>query len=152
MLSQAPPVHMHFGRASTHAAVLLGLGILNLGVFLALAMQGADALSWTGLALLFCVIFLRAVRQWWLTPGGTLAWDGSAWHWSLWSPDESCQVQWAVALPGFSVLRLSAANGDVHFLFTVPAWERQAQWVALRRALVAHGEQGRGLAPERIRV
>jgi hypothetical protein len=143
---------MHFGRASTHAAVLLGLGILNLGVFLALAMQGADALSWTGLALLFCVIFLRAVRQWWLTPGGILAWDGGAWHWSLWSPDESCQVQWAVALPGFSVLRLSAANAAVHFLFTVPAWERQAQWVALRRALVAHGEQGRGLASERIRA
>lgn len=152
MLSQAPPVHMYFGRASTHAGVLLGLGLLNLGVLLALALQGADALAWTGLALLFCMIFLMAVRQWWRTPGGNLAWDGSAWRWSLWSLDESCQVQWAIALPGLSVLRLSSGNGDVQYLLTVPAGERQAQWLALRRALVAHGQRGHGLAPERIRV
>ena len=152
MLSQAPPARMHFGRAFTHAGVLLGLGLINLAVLLALGLQGVQTLFLAGLALLFCVIFFLAVRLWWLTPGGSLGWDGSAWRWSLWSQDEVCQVYWAVALPGFSVLRLSAGNGDVRWLLTGPVWEREPQWIALRRALVAHGAQAEGLALGRIRV
>ena len=152
MLSQAPPVHMHFGRASTHAAALLGLGILNLCVLLALALHGADAPTWTGVALLFCLIFWMAVRQWWRTPGGTLAWDGSAWHWSWWAQDAVSQVRWTLALPGFSVLRLSADNGAVQWLVTVPACEREPQWIAMRRALVAQKERSRGAVPAQIRV
>ena len=152
MLSQAPPARMHFGRASTHAGVLLGLGFINLAVLMALGLQGAPGLSLAGLALLFWVIFFLAVRLWWLTPGGSLGWDGSAWRWSLWSQDEVCQVHWAVALPGFSVLRLSAGNADVQWLLTGPVWEREPQWIALRRALLAHGAQAEGLALGRIRV
>ncbi len=152
MLSQAPPARMHFGRASTHAGVLLGLGFINLAVLMALGLQGAQTLSLASLAFLFCLIFFLAVRSWWLTPGGSLEWDGSAWRWSLWSQDELCQVHWAVALPGFSVLRLSAGNADVRWLLTGLAREREPQWIALRRALVAHGAQAEGLALGRIRV
>ncbi|MBJ7467554.1 MAG: hypothetical protein JHD06_02005 [Rhodoferax sp.] len=143
---------MHFGRAPTHAAVLLGLGLTNLAVLLALGLHGAHTLTLAGLAFLFCLIFFLAVRLWLLTPGGTLGWDGSAWRWSVWSQDEVCQVHWAVALPGFSVLRLSAGNGDVQWLLTGPAWEQGPQWIALRRALIAHGAQAEGLVLGRIRV
>ena len=152
MLSQAPPARMHFGRASTHAGVLLGLGFINLAVLMALGLQGAQTLSLASLAFLFCLIFFLAVRSLWLTPGGSLEWDGSAWRWTLWPQDEVCQVHWAVALPGFSVLRLSAGNGKVQWLLTGPIWEREPQWIALRRSLVAHGAQAEGLALGRIRV
>lgn len=138
MLSQAPPARMHFARAPTHAAVLLGLGFTNLAVLLALGLHGTQVRSLAGLALVFCVIFFLAIRRWWLTPSGSLEWDGSAWRWTLWPQDEVCQVHWAVALPGFSVLRLSAGNAEVQWLLTGPAWEREPQWIALRRALVAH--------------
>ena len=152
MLSQAPPARIPFGRASAHAGVLLGLGFINLAVLMALSLHGAQRPSLAGLALLFCLIFFLAVRLWWLTSDGSLGWDGSAWRWSLWSQDEVCQVYWAVALPGFSVLRLSAGNGDVQWLLTGPEREREPQWIALRRALVAHGAQAEGLALGRIRV
>ncbi len=152
MLSQAPPVRMHFGRASTHAGVLLGLGFVNLALLLALGLHGARAISLAGLALLDCLFFFLALWQWRLWPGGSLAWDGSAWRWSLWAQDEACQVHWAVALPGFSVLRLSAGNGEVQWLLTGPALEQETQWIALRRALVAPGAQGHGISLGRIRV
>jgi len=152
LLSQAPPARMHFARAPTHAAVVLGLGFTNLAVLLALGLHGAQTLSLAGLALLFCLIFFLAARIGWLAPGGSLEWDGGAWRWSLWSQDEALQLHWAVALPGFSVLRLSAGNGDMQWLLTGPAWEREPQWIALRRALVAHGAQAKGVARGKNRV
>lgn len=152
MLSQAPPARMHFARTPTHAAVLLGLGFINLAVLLALGLHGAQIRALAGLALVFCLIFFLAVRQWWLTPGGSLEWDGSAWRWTLWPQDEVCRVHWAVALPGFSVLRLSAGNGKVQWLLTGPISEREPQWVALRRALLAHGAGAEGLALAKIRA
>ena len=152
MLSQAPPVRLHFSRASTHAGVLLGLGFFNLSVLLMLGLYEAEALYLSGLALLFCCISFRAVRAWRRTPIGTLEWDGNAWRWSAWPQDETCQIQWTLALPGFSVLRLSAGNGCVQWLMTGPAMERQAQWAAFRRALVAHVERGHGIVPEHLRV
>jgi len=142
VLSQAPPVRLHFSRASTHAGVLLGLGSSNLSVLLMLGLYEAEALYLSGLALLFCCISFLAVRAWWQTPSGSLEWDGNAWRWSMWPQDETCQVQWTVALPGLSVLRLVAGAGDVQWLLTGPALERQAQWTAFRRALVAHVERG----------
>jgi hypothetical protein len=132
--------------------VLLGLGFFNLSVLVMLGLNQADALYLALLALLFCCISFRAVRAWRRTPIGTLEWDGNAWRWSAWPQDETCQIQWTVALPGFSVLRLSAGNGDVQWLMTGPAMERQAQWAAFRRALVAHVERGHGIAPEHLRV
>ena len=152
MLSQAPPVRMQFGRTSTRAGVLLGLGFLNLSVLLMLSLHEVDGLYLGGLALLFCCVFLLAARAWWQIPSGILEWDGNAWHWSQWSQDETCQVQWTMALPGLSVLRLSAGNRDVQWLMTGPALERHAQWTALRRALVDHVERGNGIAPEHLRV
>ena len=152
MLSQAPPVCLPFGRSSSHAGVLLGLGFFSLSVLVMLGLNQADALYLALLALLFCCIFILAARAWWQTPSGTLEWDGSAWRWSAWPQDETCQIQWTVALPGFSVLRLSAGAGDVQWLLTGPALERQAQWTAFRRALVAHVERGHGIVPEHLRV
>ena len=152
MLSQAPPVRLHFSRASTHAGVLLGLGFFNLSVLLMLSLHEVDALYLAGLVLLFCCVFLLAARAWWQTSSGFLEWDGNAWRWSHWSQDETCQIHWTMALPGFSVLRLSAGNRDVQWLMTGPAMERHAQWAALRRALVDHVERGRGIAPEHTRV
>jgi hypothetical protein len=49
-------------------------------------------------------------------------------------------------------LRLSAGNGDVQWLLTGLAWEQGPQWIALRRALIAHGAQAEGLVLGRIRV
>lgn len=152
MLSQAPAVCLPFGRSSTHAVVLLGLGFFNLAVLVMLGMHEADARYLAILALLFCCITVLCARAWRRIPSGTLEWDGSAWRWSAWSQDETCQIQWTLAVPGFSVLRLSAGNGDVQWLMTGPAMERQAQWAAFRRALVAHVERGHGLAPEHLRV
>ena len=130
----------------------MGLGFFNLSVLLMLGLYEAEALYLSGLALLFCCISFRAVRAWRRTPIGTLEWDGNAWRWSAWPQDETCQIQWTVALPGFSVLRLSAGAGGLQWLMTGPAMERQAQWAAFRRALVAHVERGHGIAPGHIRV
>ena len=152
MLSQAPPVCLPFGRSSSHAGVLLGLGLINLSLLVMLGLHEVDARYLALLALLFCGICILAARAWWQTPSGTLEWDGNAWRWSAWPQDETCQIQWTVALPGFSVLRLSAGAGDVQWLLTGPALERQAQWTAFRRALVAHVERGHGIVPEHLRV
>ena len=132
--------------------MLLGLGFFSLSLLVMLGLNQADALYLALLALLFCCIFILAACAWWQTPSGTLEWDGSAWRWSAWPQDETCQIQWTVALPGFSVLRLSAGAGDVQWLLTGPALERQAQWTAFRRALVAHVERGHGIVPEHLRV
>jgi len=152
VLTQAPPVCLQFGRSSSHAGLLLGLGFINLSFLVMLGLHEADARYLALLALLFCCIFILAARAWWRTPVGTLEWDGNAWRWSAWPQYEPCQIQWTVALPGFSVLRLSAGNGCVQWLMTGPAMERKAQWVAFSRALVAHVERGHGIAPEHLRV
>ena len=152
MLSQAPLVCLPFGRSSSHAGVLLGLGFFSLSLLVMLGLNQADALYLALLALLFCCIFILAARAWWRTPVGTLEWDGNAWRWSAWPQDETCHIQWTVALPGFSVLRLSAGAGDVQWLLTGSALERQAQWTAFRRALVAHVERGHGIVPEHLGV
>jgi len=152
VLSQAPPVCLQFGRSSSHAGVLLGLGLFNLSLLVMLGLREVDARYLALLALLFCCIFILAARAWWHAPSGTLEWDGNAWRWSMWPQDETCQVQWTVALPGLSVLRLAAGNGCVQWLMTGPVMERQAPWAAFRRALVAHVERGHGIVPEHLRV
>lgn len=151
MLSQAPAVQLQLGRSYVHAGVLFGLGALHGYVLLMLAQYQADAIAWTALALLFCALFFWSVRTWWQTPTGVLAWDGYAWRWSLWPPEQTCQVQWTVALPGLSVLRLSAESEGVHWLLITPAMESPTQWAALRRALVASAARGRALAPGQVR-
>jgi hypothetical protein len=152
MLSHAPAVRVNFTRSSTYGAVLLVIGYFNVSVLVMLGLHEADALYLALLALLFCCIFSLAVRAWRRTPIGTLEWDGNAWRWSAWPQDETCQVQWTIALPGLSVLRLTTGAGDVQWLLTGPAMERPAQWAAFRRALVAHVERGHDLAPEYLRV
>jgi hypothetical protein len=152
VLSQAPPVSLRFGRSSTHAGVVLGLGSLNLWLLVMLGLHEADARHLALVALLFCCLFFLAIRAWRRTPIGTLEWDGNAWRWSAWPQGEPCQIQWTLALPGFSVFRLSTGNGGVHWLTTRSAMERQAQWAAFRRALVAHVERGHGIVPEHPRV
>ena len=144
MLSQAPPVSLQFGRTRTHAGLMLGLGLLNLAVLISLGLQGADLASLCGLALLFGLVFCIAAVAWWQTPSGTLEWNGTAWHWSGWPQEEACRVQWPVALPGFSVLRLASGGGFVQCLLAGPAMQQDAGWTAFRRALVAHIEQGHG--------
>lgn len=152
MLSHAPPACLRFGRSSTHAGVLLALGFCNLSLLLMLGLQDADVVLLAVLVLLFCCIAILCARDWQRMPSGTLEWDGNAWRWSAWSQDEPCHIQWTLALPGFSVLRLSAGGGEVQWLITGPAMERQATWTPFRRALIAHVERGHGRAPEQGRV
>lgn len=152
MLSQAPAVQLQLSRSSSHGGLLLGLGGFNLLVFVMLALHEADpgCLAW--LLLLFCCIAVFGARAWWRMPSGTLAWDGSAWRWSAWPQDETCQIQWTLALPACSVLRLTAGRGATQWLITGPAMERQASWAAFRRALIAHMERGHGIAPAQVRA
>ena len=136
LLSQAPLVRLQFGRDRAHAALILGLGILNLLSLLLLGLEGADPVALCGLLLVFGLLFCLATRAWWKTPSGTLEWSGAAWHWSGWTQEEECRVQWLMALPGFSVLRLHSGGGLVHSLIAGPAVHQDPSWVALRRALI----------------
>ena len=131
---------------------MLGLGGFNLLVFVMLALHAADMRYLVCLVLLFCCTAVFGARAWWHMPSGTLAWNGSAWRWSAWSQDETCQIQWTLALPACSVLRLTAGSGAVQWLITGPAMERQASWAAFRRALIAHMERGHGIAPAQDRA
>ena len=144
MLSQAPPASLQFGRTRTHAGLMLGLGLLNFAVLISVGLQGSDLPSLCALALLFGLIFCLAAVAWWQTPRGTLEWNGTAWYWSGWPQEDACNVQWLVALPGFTVLRLASSGGLVQCLLAGPAVHQGVGWTAFRRALVAHIEQGHG--------
>lgn len=136
MLSQAPLVRLQFGRDRAHAGLLGGLGILNVVLLVLLGLEGADPVALCGLGLVFGLLFCHAVLAWWRTPHSILEWNGAAWHWSGWPQEEDCKVQWLMALPGFSVLRLYS-GGLVHCLIAGPAVHQDPNWTAMRRALIA---------------
>lgn len=151
MLSQAPPASVPIERSLAFGVGLLGLGLINLAVLAALGLQNTDTHTLVLLGLLFCGVFFCALRAWWNTPVGELVWDGSAWRWSLWPQADNCRVQWTVALPGLSVIRLSWERGSVHWLVAGPSVQRHPQWLALRRALVAIDQRVQGNAPAQPR-
>ena len=144
LLSQAPLVRLPFGRATAHVGLVLGLGTLNFVLLRLLWLEGADPVALGGLVLAFGLVFFLAALAWWKTPSSTLEWNGAAWHWSGWPQEDDCRVQWLMALPGFSVLRLHSGGGLVHCLIVGPAGHQDPSWPALRRALIANREQGHG--------
>jgi len=137
LLSQAPFVRLRFSRDRAHAALILGLSIFNLLLLLLLGLEGADPVALCGLILVFGLLFCLAARAWWKTPSGTLEWNGTAWHWSGWPQAQGCRVQWLMALPGFSVLRIDSGGGLVQCLIAGPAVHQDPSWTALCRALIA---------------
>ena len=147
MLSQAPPASVRIERSLAFGLGLLGLGLINLAVLAALGLQNTETHALMLLVLRFGWVLFCALRAWWNTLAGELAWDGSAWRWSLWSQVESCRVQWTVALPGLTVIRLSRERGSVQWLVAGPCVQRHPQWLALRRALVAADQRVQGNAP-----
>jgi hypothetical protein len=74
---------------------------------------------------------------WLRTPHGTLRWDGTLWHWSAWGDVPVAQLQVLMDLQFALALRLRSEAGQ-HCLLWLEHRSSDANWRAMRRALVAH--------------
>ncbi len=88
-----------------------------------------------GTALLWLIASVWALGQWWRTPEGRLAWDGTAWTWASAGKVQLLTPEVTLDLQGAMLLRLHiGAHQGVGWVWP----ERRAhalRWLAFRRAV-----------------
>ena len=82
-MHDAPSVNYPVGRSRWAGALAAGLWLAGLAAALLWSAQPQVAiwrlaLAWTAVV----VVGVIALRTWWGTPQGVLAWDGSGWTWT----------------------------------------------------------------------
>lgn len=133
-MHDAPSVSYPVGRSRWAGALAASLWLCGLAGALLWAAQPQVAfwrlaLAWTAAA----VAGVVALRTWWRTPRGVLAWDGSGW---TWTPDGGHgvpgELQVALDVQHLLLVRFRAAGAGGWFWLERGGGER---WDELRRAV-----------------
>ena len=137
-MHSAPAVSFPAGR-SRFQGYLIG----SLIAFGALAVSTwclqADTLGWRQLlaATLCLMTSWLAGWHWWQTPKGSLAWDGTAWYWTMGAQSLVVVPEVLMDLQQLVLLRLHAfADARVTWVW-LDREQNPSRWVALRRAIYA---------------
>jgi len=135
-MHSAPAVDFPVGRSRFQGVVVMvivGLSALALLVWTIDAPE--PGLRQLGTALLWLMGSAWALGQWWRTPEGRLAWDGTAWTWTSDEKAQAVTPEVTLDLQGAMLLRLhSSAQQGVGWVWP----ERRAhalRWLAFRRAV-----------------
>jgi toxin CptA len=153
-MHSAPSVTYPVGRCAVHGAVLAvlsALGLLALGLLVALWPLAGAAWLWAGGAV-WLLWSVWALHSWWCSPCGQLQWDARAtsatalpgersggWRWhraDLFAADLE-RVEWVLDAQRTLLLRLHPRDERVRWVW-LEFRRDPGHWDDLRRALTSH--------------
>ena len=139
-MHKTPTVDYPLGRSRFHAVALLVvlLGVAGVDV---LWLCEADQIGWrhrVGVAASL-VAAVMALRAWWVSPAGTLHWDGKSWSWESERDRSRGAVSSHLDLQDTLLLVFSPLSGKRCWLW-LDRGTAPARWMALRRAVYAPGQ------------
>lgn len=141
MSSNAPPVSYTVGRSRFYLWVILML-LLTALVFAVTWLFQSSGAGWSARLMVGWLPFMVGVLLWdWRSsPTGILQWDGRSWLWTAAGDHPVSQVSVQLDLQDVLLLTCEMATGRRLWLW-VQHSAQPARWLALRRALMAHGRQ-----------
>jgi toxin CptA len=138
-MHDAPSVSYPAGRSLFAARLLLGTWLLGCAVAMLWYRESTQALRPGLMVAVLCATGLFAAWQWWRTPEGTLAWDGTGWNWSAHPADAGAGVDVALDLQQALLLRWTG-GGAARWIWL----ERAAlpeRWDDIRRAVYSRARR-----------
>lgn len=135
-MHSAPALVFPVGRSRLHGLLAMAaVGISALAV-LAWTLQTAElGLRHLGTVLLWLVSAAWALTQWWRTPQGCLAWDGTAWNWTCADRVQPVTPEVTIDLQGAMLLRLHISQSHGHAWIWPERRSDAKRWLAFRRAV-----------------
>lgn len=126
-------------RSHWLAGVLFLLWLLGWVAMLAFYVTQVMTLNTAVVWLLVLVLVLVSSLAWktWIgMPQGCLQWDGRAWYWSKFQGDDPCSLTVHMDLQRLLIVSVRRSGEPPHWLW-LESWSSAADWMALRRAVVA---------------
>lgn len=141
MSSSAPPVSYPVGRSRFYLGMILLLWLIALVFAVTWWFQSSGA-GWPAGLMAGLLPFMGGVLLWdWRSsPKGMLQWDGRSWSWTAVGDHPVLRVSVQLDLQEVLLLTCEMATGRRLWLWVQHATQ-PAQWLALRRALMAHARQ-----------
>jgi hypothetical protein len=131
-----PAVACRFSRSPQPALLLAVVACLTLFT-LGCLVSSTSQWTWMVLALLALYLNAQAWFQWWQSVQGDLQWDGDQWHWSSWTLSPACSVDWVYDFQTWGLVRIENEKRQSQWLWLHKGATDDAQWQAIRRALLA---------------
>ena len=130
----APSVTYPVGRSRSAGALLLAAWLTGLATCLVWWAQ-VQAPGWRIALAAFSLALTgaAALRQWWRSPAGALAWDGTAWNWSARGQTQTASLEVALDLQRQMLVRCQY-GGAAHWLWLERSRDAH-RWDDVRRAV-----------------
>lgn len=134
-MHSAPAVSVTVARSGWHLRAIGVLGVLA-GLAAGALAPGLPQAQALGLVGVLLATGATALAGWYRSPAGCLQWDGSHWHWPVFSDAPDCRLTLHLDFQRVMVVSLRHPSRRTVWLWLESA-SGDARWMALRRAVVA---------------